>query len=90
MDGDGRSVRVKRSLGQGRWQLGVNGQAAPARSSVARARAIVGQVAFATTSGKKENEEEENEKHTRTLGCTSREKPFLRPLDTARRFTSPM
>lgn len=47
-------------------------------------REIVGQVAFATTSGKKENEDgEEETKNTFKLECTPREKPFLRPLDIA-------
>lgn len=50
-------ARVKRSLGQGRWQLGVNGQAAPACEILSSVeREIVGQVVLATTSRKEENE----------------------------------
>lgn len=68
MEMEGACARVKRSLGQGRWQLGVNGQAAPlpARFSIGRTRDSGAGRACNDVKEKKENEgKERNEKCTR-------------------------
>lgn len=70
-------ARAKRSLGQGRWQLGVNGQAAPARSYVGCAREIVGQVVLAGRQGKRKNKRRRGGRGERKTRST-REKPFSR------------